>query len=128
MNTNGQDMTKSRRIKNFFVAVIAAIVILFVGIWAISAALNSGKEDTEDETEDIALTEEKKTEVTGTEPTSPSAQYTVTETPQAEETPAPVVSNNMPQTGPADVVFSALMIGIVVYLIGLNINLVKAER
>ena len=39
-----------------------------------------------------------------------------------------VISNNIPSTGPADVAFSAVMVGVVVALIGFNIKLIKARR
>lgn len=132
MNTS-EDASKSRKLKTVIVTVVAAIIILFVGIWAISSALGSGKKSNSDnKTTEVAKTEEKKekTEVpTGNETNSPSTQYNPqpTETTTTTET-APVVNNNMPSTGPTETIFSALMLGVVAYLVVLNINLVKENR
>ena len=137
MNTNGQqDGIKGRKLKTIIVSTIAFIVVLFVGIWAISGALNSGKKTTENtKPAEVSKTEEKKnnsTPVEGTAPTSPSTQYSPTTqapAPAPAEQPAPTaVNNNIPTTGPSEVIFSAIMVGIVVFLIGLNIQLVKENQ
>ena len=134
MNTNGQDGVKSRRVKTIVASIIALVVILFVGIWAITGALNSGKKSTNNTKQtETAKTENKKTETSKvSDPntaTSPSGQYTgntqTETTPVAETAPA---SNNIPTTGPAEVVFSALMLGVVAALATLNIQLVKQNR
>ena len=74
MNTNGQDPAKGRKLKTLIVTIVAAVVILFVGIWAISSALGSGKksENGAKTTEISKTTEKEKTEQTGSKPTSPS--------------------------------------------------------
>ena len=132
MNTS-EDASKSRKLKTVIVTVVAAIIILFVGIWAISSALGSGKKSYGDnKTTEVAKTEEKKEQTnvpTGNEENSPSTQYNPqpTETTTTTET-APVVNNNMPSTGPTETIFSALMLGVVAYLVVLNINLVKENR
>lgn len=136
MNTNGQDPNKGRRLKTIIATVVAAIVIVLVGFWAISSALNSGKKtDDNSKTTEVAKTTEKekeKTESTGTKPTSPSDQYTPTaqtETQvQPQAAPAPVAENPIPTTGPSEIIFSALMVGVVAALAVLNIELVKDQN
>ena len=141
MNNNAQDGIKGRKIKTIVVSVIALIVILFVGIWAISGALNSGKKKTDNTKQtETSKTEEKKTEenqqtnvADPTNAASPSDQYSSTEenktettTPTTETTP--VANENIPTTGPAEVVFSALMLGVVAMLATLNVQLVKKNQ
>lgn len=132
MNTNGQDPAKGRKLKTMIATIVAAVVILFVGIWAISAALNSGKksENGAKTTETAKTTEKEKTEQTGSKPTSPSDQYTPT-TQVVETTPAPapaVAENPIPTTGPTEIIFSALMLGVVASLIVLNVQLVQNKN
>ncbi len=123
MNTNVQDMAKSRKLRNIIVTAVALIVILFVGIWAISSATKSSSNNDANKAETVKTEEKNKTPV-GTTPASPSQQYTV-----ADNKPAAATSSEgMPKTGPTEVIFSAIMLGVVVYLIGLNINLVKENR
>ena len=132
MNTNGQDPAKGRKLKTMIATIVAAVVILFVGIWAISAALNSGKKSGNNTkpTEVAQTTEKEKTEQTGSKPTSPSDQYVpTTQTVETTSTPAPAVTESpIPTTGPTEVIFSALMLGVVASLIVLNVQLVKAKN
>lgn len=140
MNTNGQDGIKARKLKTIVVSIVAFIVILFVGIWAITGALSSGKKKTDNnKTVETIKTEEKKEE-TKTDTTnvpSPSDQYnaeqnqqnqqnTQTEAPVVENTPT--TTNNIPTTGPAEIVFSALMLGVVASLVVLNVQLAKENQ
>lgn len=133
MNTNGQDGSKARKLKTIIVSIIALIVIIFVGIWAISGAISSGKKAATNKKTETSQTENKKTEESKvSDPstaTSPSDQYSSAQTesaPVAENTAA--AANNIPTTGPAEVIFSALMLGVVVTLATLNVQLVKENR
>ena len=120
--------------------IVAAILILLIGIWAISSALGSGKKNDNNKPAETAKTEEKnkdKEKQTGTSPVSPADQYNPSaQAPEVKEqpaetpapAPAPVVNNDIPSTGPSEIVFSALMLGVVVYLVTLNIQLVKKEQ
>ena len=133
MNTE-VEAGKSRRLKVIIVTIVAAIIILLVGIWAISSALNSSKkEETGDHkpTEVATKTEEKTT--TGV--SNPADQYTSDS--QAQEvqnntvvpTPAPAVSSeDIPTTGPSDILISALGLGVVAYLAVFNLQLVKKNN
>ena len=130
MNANGQDATKSRKLKTIIVTAVAAVVIILVGFWALTSAINSGKAAKEVKTAEISKTEDKTIgEQVGTEPTSPASQYTAapetTETAPAQTT---TPAANMPTTGPVEVLFSAIALGIVVYLVSLNVTLVKENR
>ena len=137
MNNSEQEGLKSRRLKTIIVSIIALIVIVFVGIWAISGAISSGKKAaTNNKQTETSKTEDKKKEETTTvaDPTtatSPSEQYTSTENtqtaPVATET-APATSENIPTTGPTEVIFSALMLGVVAMLATLNIQLAKQNQ
>ena len=132
MNTNGQDMQKGRKLKMIVATIIAAVVILFVGVWAISSAMNSNKKSSSGTNTEVAKTSEKeKTNIpTGNETNSPSEQYSPTTT---ETTPAPVVTEapattNMPTTGPSEVIFSAIMVGVVASLAVWNLQLSKENH
>ena len=122
MKTNGQDSAKSRKLRNIIVTVVAAVVIVFVGIWAISSAMNSSVTKAPEDNNEAVASKEEPTQK-GTTPTSPSAQYTSSS--NSTSTPA---AEAMPKTGPAEVAFGAIMLGVVAYLVALNVNLVKSER
>ena len=124
MKTNGQDSAKSRKLRNIIVSAVAAVVIVFVGIWAISSAMNSSVTKEPEENNETVATKEEPTQK-GTTPASPSAQYTSTSNNTPAQAPA---ANAMPKTGPAEVAFGAIMLGVVAYLIALNVSLVKSER
>ena len=125
---NSHDENHSRKIRNLIILIVAAVLILFVGIWAISSAIKSGNKANE-----VAKTETSKVEQTNKQPgtsttvSSPANQYeggtVVTSDPV-------VVSNqeNIPHTGPASVVLSAIMLGVATFLLGVNMNLKKAEN
>ncbi|MBR1801970.1 hypothetical protein IJ768_01935 [Candidatus Saccharibacteria bacterium] len=131
MNTNGQDVAKAHRVKIIVVSTIAFVVILIVGIWAISAAIGSTKKNDEKSGAEVAVSneqaKEETTNPTGAGATSPADQYSaqdMTATPApVQETP--VVQEDIPSTGPSEVIFSAIMVGVVVFLLGVNINLIK---
>lgn len=134
MNTNGQDANKSRKLKTIVVSIIAAAIIILASFWAISSVMGNKKADNGNKTTETAKEEKKKDEdeQIGTDPVSPSQQYNpVPETQPApvETTPAPVAQNNdIPTTGASDVIFSAIMLGVVASLAVYNIQLVKERQ
>lgn len=133
MNTNGQDPAKSRRLKLIIATVIAAIIVVLVGFWALSSALNSGKKnsDNESKTTEVAKTTEKeKTESTGSKPTSPSDQYTPTTqtVPTPAPTTAPAPAAVVPTTGPSEIIVSAIALGTVTALAVLNVQLIQKRN
>jgi cytoskeletal protein RodZ len=140
MNTNDADAIKARRLKTIIVMIVAAIVIVFVGIWAITSALGSGKKNETNgkNTETAKVSEkDKEKQQTGSTPSSPADQYTAnTQAPEVPnnqptttEAPAPApVTNDIPSTGPSEIIVSALALGVVAYLSVLNLQLVKKEQ
>ena len=144
MDTMDQKALKTRKLKRIIIAVLAAVVIFLVGIWAISIATNAGIGYQPIENPEVANTEDHQN---GVEPTSPANSYnpvvvepapnapTTPTTPTTQATnpaiPSPAhapVATNMPTTGPAEVVFSALMLGVVAYLAALNVKFVREKR
>ena len=141
MDTMDQKALKTRKLKLIIIAVLAAVVIFLVGIWAISIATNAGIEYQPIENPEVANTEDHQN---GVEPTSPANSYNpvvVEPAPNAPTAPTAQAANpaipspthapvatNMPTTGPAEVVFSALMLGVVVYLAALNVKFAREKR
>lgn len=144
MDTMDQKALKTRKLKLIIIAVLAAVVIFLVGIWAISIATNAGIGYQPIENPEVANTEDHQN---GVEPTSPANSYnpvvvepapnapTTPTTPTTQATnpaiPSPAhapVATNMPTTGPAEVVFSALMLGVVAYLAALNVKFAREKR
>jgi len=150
-----KDATKSRRMKIVVFSAIAVMIIFFVGIWAFSTALSGSKKnsDKEQKAETAQTTENKegKTEEntlsSNASENSPANQYSATEaangntqsaenttaettaTPEQSNLPAPIISDNdIPTTGPTEVLLSAIMVGVVVTLLGYNLELRKANR
>lgn len=141
MDTMDQKALKTRKLKLIIIAVLAAVVIFLVGIWAISIATNAGIGYHPIENPEVANTEGHQN---GVEPPSPANSYnpvvvepapTAPTTPTAQAAnpaiPSPAhapVATNMPTTGPAEVVFSALMLGVVAYLAALNVKFAREKR
>lgn len=141
MDTMDQKALKTRKLKLIVIAVLAAVVIFLVGIWAISIATNAGIGYHPIENPEVANTEDHQN---GVEPTSPANSYNpvvVEPAPTAPTTPTAQAANpaipspahapvaaNMPTTGPAEVVFSALMLGVVAYLAALNVKFAREKR
>lgn len=141
MDTMDQKALKTRKLKLIIIAVLAAVVIFLVGIWAISIATNAGIGYHPIENPEVANTEDHQN---GVEPTSPANSYnpvvvepapTAPTAPTAQAAnpaiPSPThapVATNMPTTGPAEVVFSALMLGVVAYLAALNVKFAREKR
>ena len=133
-----QKALKTRKLKLIIIAVLAAVVIFLVGIWAISIATNAGIGYRPIENPELANTEDHQN---GVELTSPANSYNpvvVEPAPNAPTTqvanpaiPSPAhapVATNMPTTGPAEVVFSAFMLGVVAYLAELNVKFAREKR
>lgn len=147
MDTMDQKALKTRKLKLIIIAVLAAVVIFLVGIWAISIATNAGIGYQPIENPEVANTEDHQN---GVEPTSPANSYNpvvvepapnIPTVPNAPTTPTAQAANpaipspthapvatNMPTTGPAEVVFSALMLGVVAYLAALNVKFAREKR
>ena len=141
MDTMDQKALKTRKLKLIIIAVLAAVVIFLVGIWAISIATNAGIGYHPIENPEVANTEDHQN---GVEPTSPANSYnpvvvepapTAPTAPTAQAAnpaiPSPThapVATNMPTTGPAEVDFSALMLGVVAYLAALNVKFAREKR
>jgi FtsZ-interacting cell division protein ZipA len=151
---NGQEGLKSRRKKTIIVSILALILIVTVGIWVISSATKSGKkaatikadssktETKNDETSNVTEVKNEQTPANPSNATSPSEQYvsnnqTQTQTQQAAPaTTAPVTTTpvatdangDIPTTGPSEVIFSALMLGVVATLATLNVQLIKQRQ
>lgn len=136
-----QKALKTRKLKLIIIAVLAAVVIFLVGIWAISIATNAGIGYHPIENPEVANTDDHQN---GVEPTSPANSYNpvvVESAPNAPTAPTTQAANpaipspahapvaaNMPTTGPAEVVFSALMLGVVAYLAALNVKFAREKR
>ena len=144
MDTMDQKALKTRQLKLIIIAVLAAVVIFLVGIWAISIATNAGIGYHPIENPEVANTDDHQN---GVEPTSPANSYNpvvvepAPNTPTASNAPTTQTTNpaitspahapvatNMPTTGPAEVVFSALMLGVVAYLAALNVKFAREKR
>ena len=86
----------------------------------------------ENKSEDTSSKEENKTEESGRkeEQTAPVENTPVVETPVVE---APVAVNtnsadNLPTTGPESTLIATVMVGLVAYLLALNVNLLKKQN
>ncbi|MDO4759488.1 MAG: hypothetical protein Q4A30_01745 [Candidatus Saccharibacteria bacterium] len=129
---------RGRKIKILTVAIVSAVIVLAVGAWAIIATINSVNHSTQpkidasqqskDKTTDKKKSDKDKTAKVdnstkkdtnkSTEPTtSPATQYLPSEQ-----------SQDIPSTGPEDLLPTAILIGLAVYLVLLNRNLKQTAR
>lgn len=114
-----QDPEKKRKLLLIGGSVAAALLILIVGIWAVSAAVNSLKSGYTIEPVEtpVAVTDQTTSETTDdarvTEQTAPVIEDT-TKTTQA-----------MPTTGPSEVFLTAILMGVATSLVVKNLQLVK---
>ena len=149
MQTNQPNRAKRFRII-VFATIIAFIVVIF-GAWIITSAIKSAeksrqqeiaateesKEEKTNKTEAKAENKtEAKTEAKSSEKTnnqgqtnkisaaSPADQYQNNKTTTTSNTTngATKATSDLPSTGPEDLVFTALLAGVAVYLICLNLN------
>lgn len=149
MQTNQPNRAKRFRII-VFATIIALIVVVF-GAWIITSAIKSAeksrqqeiaateesKEDKTNKTETKAENKtEAKTEAKSSEKTnnqgqtnkistaSPADQYQNNKTTTTSNTTngATKTASDLPSTGPEDLVFTAILAGVAVYLVCLNLN------
>ena len=149
MQTNQPNRAKRFRII-VFATVIAFIVVIF-GAWIITSAIKSAeksrqqeiaateeskeektnKTETKAENKTEAKSESKSSEKTNNQgqtnkisTTSPADQYQNNKTTATSNTTngATKATSDLPSTGPEDLVFTALLAGVAVYLVCLNLN------
>ena len=148
MQTNQPNRAKRFRII-VFATVIAFIVVIF-GAWIITSAIKSAeksrqqeiategskeektnKTETKAENKTEAKSEAKSSEKTNNQgqtnkisTTSPADQYQNNKTTATSNTTngATKATSDLPSTGPEDLVFTALLAGVAVYLVCLNLN------
>ena len=148
MQTNQPNRAKRFRII-VFATIIAFIVVIF-GAWIITSAIKSAeksrqqeiategsKEDKTNKTETKAENKtEAKSEAKSSEKTnnqgqtnkistaSPADQYQNNKSTATSNTAngATKAASDLPSTGPEDLVFTALLAGVAVYLVCLNLN------
>ncbi|MBQ2638842.1 hypothetical protein IJF91_02150 [Candidatus Saccharibacteria bacterium] len=120
---------KDHRFKIIVVTTIMAALIISIGVWAITSAVNSTKEKnaatnntetsiTKTETE---TKEDSTSQTTSSNVVSPSSEYTVS-------APTVTTSNDLPTSGPTDIIVSTLALGTIVALILVNIDLVQRRQ
>ena len=148
MQTNQPNRAKRFRII-VFATIIAFIVVIF-GAWIITSAIKSAeksrqqeiategfkeektnKTETKAENKTEAKSEAKSSEKTNNQgqtnkisTTSPADQYQNNKTTATSNTTngATKATSDLPSTGPEDLVFTALLAGVAVYLVCLNLN------
>ena len=149
MQTNQPNRAKRFRII-VFATVIAFIVVIF-GAWIITSAIKSAeksrqqeiaateeskeektnKTETKAENKTEAKTEAKSSEKTGSQgqtnkisTASPADQYQNNKTTTTSNTAngTTKAASDLPSTGPEDLVFTAILAGVAVYLVCLNLN------
>ncbi|MDO4967452.1 MAG: hypothetical protein Q4E70_01650 [Candidatus Saccharibacteria bacterium] len=120
---------KDHRFKIIVVTTIMAALIISIGVWAITSAVNSTKEKnaatnntetsiTKTETE---TKEDSTSQTTSSNVASPPSEYTVS-------APTVTTSNDLPTSGPTDIIVSTLALGTIVALILVNIDLVQRRQ
>lgn len=149
MQTNQPNRAKRFRII-VFATVIAFIVVIF-GAWIITSAIKSAEKSRQQEIAAAEESKEEKTNKTETKAenkteskseakssektnnqgqtnkistTSPADQYQNNKTTATSNTTngATRATSDLPSTGPEDLVFTALLAGVAVYLVCLNLN------
>mgnify|MGYP000318712227 CR=1 FL=1 len=149
MQTNQPNRAKRFRII-VFATIIAFIVVIF-GAWIITSAIKSAeksrqqeitateeskeektnKTETKAENKTEAKTEAKSSEKTNNQgqnnkisTASPADQYQNNKTTTTSNTTngATKAASDLPSTGPEDLVFTAILAGVAVYLVCLNLN------
>ena len=152
MQTNQPNRAKRFRII-VFATIIAFIVVIF-GAWIITSAIKSAEKSRQQEIATEGTKEEKtnktetkaenkieaKTEAKSSEKTnnqgqtnkistaSPADQYQNNKTTATSNTTngTTKTTSDLPSTGPEDLVFTALLAGVAVYLVCLNLNRKKS--
>lgn len=153
MQTNQPNRAKRFRII-VFATIIAFIVVIF-GAWIITSAIKSAeksrqqeitateeskeektnKTETKAENKTEAKTEAKSSEKTNNQgqnnkisTASPADQYQNNKTTTTSNTTngATKTASDLPSTGPEDLIFTAILAGVAVYLVCLNLNRKKS--
>ena len=149
MQTNQPNRAKRFRII-VFATIIAFIVVIF-GAWIITSAIKSAEKSRQQKIDTTEESKEEKTNKTETKAenkteakseakssektnnqgqtnkistTSPADQYQNNKTTATSNTTngATKATSDLPSTGPEDLVFTALLAGVAVYLVCLNLN------
>jgi hypothetical protein len=149
MQTNQPNRAKRFRII-VFATIIAFIVVIF-GAWIITSAIKSAEKSRQQEIAATEESKEEKTNKTETKAenkteakseakssektnnqgqtnkistTSPADQYQNNKTTTTSNTTngATKATSDLPSTGPEDLVFTAILAGVAVYLVCLNLN------
>ena len=149
MQTNQPNRAKRFRII-VFATIIALIVVVF-GAWIITSAIKSAEKSRQQEIAATEESKEEKTNKTETKAenkteakseakssektnnqgqtnkistTSPADQYQNNKTTTTSNTTngTTKVASDLPSTGPEDLVFTAILAGVAVYLVCLNLN------
>lgn len=149
MQTNQPNRAKRFRII-VFATIIALIVVVF-GAWIITSAIKSAEKSRQQEITTTEESKEEKTNKTETKAenktetkteakspektnnqgqnnkistTSPADQYQNSKTTTTSNTTngATKAASDLPSTGPEDLVFTAILAGVAVYLVCLNLN------
>ena len=149
MQTNQPNRAKRFRII-VFATIIALIVVVF-GAWIITSAIKSAEKSRQQEIAATEESKEEKTNKTETKAenkteakseakssektnnqgqtnkistTSPADQYQNNKTTTTSNTTngATKATSDLPSTGPEDLVFTALLAGVAVYLVCLSLN------
>ena len=149
MQTNQPNRAKRFRII-VFATIIAFIVVIF-GAWIITSAIKSAEKSRQQEIAAAEESKEEKTNKTETKAenkteskseakssektnnqgqtnkistTSPADQYqnNKTTTTSNATSGATKAASDLPSTGPEDLVFTAILAGVAVYLVCLNLN------
>ena len=149
MQTNQPNRAKRFRII-VFATIIALIVVVF-GAWIITSAIKSAEKSRQQEIAATEESKEEKTNKTETKAenkteakseakssekvnnqgqtnkistASPADQYQNNKTTTTSNTTngATKATSDLPSTGPEDLVFTALLAGVAVYLVCLNLN------
>ena len=153
MQTNQPNRAKRFRII-VFATIIALIVVVF-GAWIITSAIKSAEKSRQQEIAATEESKEEKTNKTETKAenkteakseakssektnnqgqtnkistTSPADQYQNNKTTTTSNTTngATKATSDLPSTGPEDLVFTAILAGVAVYLVCLNLNRKKS--
>ena len=148
MQTNQPNRAKRFRII-VFATIIALIVVVF-GAWIITSAIKSAEKSRQQEITATEESKEEKTNKTETKAenkteakseakssektnnqgqnnkistTSPADQYQNNKsTSTSNATSTTKAASDLPSTGPEDLVFTAILAGVAVYLVCLNLN------
>ena len=149
MQTNQPNRAKRFRIIVF--ATIIAIIVVVFGAWIITSAIKSAEKSRQQEIAATEESKEEKTNKTETKAenkteakseakssektnnqgqankistASPADQYQNNKTTTTSNTTsgATKAASDLPSTGPEDLVFTAILAGVAVYLVCLNLN------